>query len=745
MSLFTLFADRPVGDAEDQIWFVSPKDRTSPRPLREQLEQVAATIVAPLAPGASPSPSLTVAIHGACGSGKSSALNVLWDLALAKARALGEGAAGEAIAARLVRCSFVSPQWHKPDLDARTTLVAAMLVSLAGSEAKVVSSLIVPTGSISSEIKEASEPRDPQGRRLWASETLNKIAAAVAKQRDVDDLLRSWLDGNEGKEAQGGKEREPRVLAMLIDDLDRCELPFAYDVLNELQELGTLDNFFFVVAASPETVRRAVAARVPGREGDPQAIERELAKLVQHTVSVPPVDVDGMRALLEHLLVDKLAGGSADPVAAAIVESAPLLLLGLAEATPRALKRCLNFLVARLGEGAAERATAPELRVRIKRLLLEYTWPDFYRGWFEPMTSSGPARNLPPVMMLEETASRAALVDGTDRRITHELTYVCDAFPWLPWRDLPIALLRFLSAPPRLVTASSQAAPPRMTAPANTGAPAVASDDEPSRSPRGTRSLTKPFITFGGVRNAGGFESLGLRTNRTMDMAAPGKAPSGRGKAPSGRGKAPSEPPGAGKAPLSDPNEGVGPDPNEGVGPDPDDVLPPGGPADPSPVERVLDEAERDVAKLALPLARLDRAAHAIFALRDLGGEADVVAMSLARGLWPSLCAAPRDGAMLCPVMDAYVTLLEEHGLRGTAGAVLQSAYAAAGDQPHVRERYSLFLTGAGALQAARRVNAHEPVELHDLVSDDPEALRVVAAAAPLVQPLLRAVSAAST
>ena len=92
---------------------------------------------------------------------------------LAKARALGEGAAGEAIAARLVRCSFVAPQWHKPDLDARTTLVAAMLVSLAGSEAKVVSHLIVPTGSISAEIKEASEPRDPQGRRLWASETLN--------------------------------------------------------------------------------------------------------------------------------------------------------------------------------------------------------------------------------------------------------------------------------------------------------------------------------------------------------------------------------------------------------------------------------------------------------------------------------------------------------------------------------------------------------------------------------------------
>jgi len=698
MSSFTLFADRPVGDAEDQLWFASPKDRASPRPIRDQLDQVAATIVAPLAPGAKPSPSLTVAIHGASGSGKSSALQVLWDLALAKARALGEGAAGEAIAARLVRCSFVAPQWHKPDLDARTTLVAAMLVSLAGSEAKVVSHLIVPTGSISAEIKEASEPRDPQGRRLWASETLNKIAAAVAKQRDVSSLLRSWLRGDEGKEAPeskdgpGGDERAPRVLAMLIDDLDRCELPFVYDVLNELQELGDLDNFFFVVAASPETLRRAVVARAPGAAGDAPAAPRELAKLVQHAVSVPPIDVDGMRALLVHLLGDKLAAGGADPVAAAIVESASLLLLGLAEATPRALKRCLNFLVARLGERGAAPVTAPELRVRIKRLLLEYTWPEFYEGWFEPMTSSGPARNLAPVTMLEETASRAALVDGSDRRVLHELSYVCDAFPWLPWRDLPIALLRFLSASPRLVAASSQASPPPMAAPARTGALEVFLGDDAGVRLRGTRSTARSLTTFGGDAN----------------KAAPGAG--------------------------------------EGVEPDRDDALPPGAGSEPSsPADDILAEAESDVAGLAQPLARLDRAAHAIFALRDLAGDADFLAMSLARGLWPALCDAPRDGAMLRAVLDAYVGLLEERRLRGTACAVLQAAYGVAGQDPHVRERYGLFLTGAGALQAARRVTAHEPVDVRDLLVDDPEALRALDAAAPRVEPLLRAVAAAKT
>ncbi len=42
-------------------------------------------------------------------------------------------------------------------------------------------------------------------------------------------------------------------------------------------------------------------------------------------------------------------------------------------------------------------------------------------------------------------------------------------------------------------------------------------------------------------------------------------------------------------------------------------------------------------------------------------------------------------------------------------------------------------------------MTAHEPVDVRDLLVDDPEALRALDAAAPRVERLLRAVAAAKT
>lgn len=158
-----------------------------------------------------------------------------------------------------------------------------------------------------------------------------------------------------------------------------------------------------------------------------------------------------------------------------------------------------------------------------------------------------------------------------------------------------------------------------------------------------------------------------------------------------------------------------------------------------APQDLVIDEALRDVQRISDPIARVDRAAHAIFGLRDLGDDAEPAAICLARALWPSLIAAPRDGVMVCAVMDVYVALLQERGQRRTACGVLQQAYEVLGDNAHVRERYSLFLTGAGALQAARRVLSHQPVEVADLFADDAVAAPVIESGWSRVVQLVRA------
>ena len=453
MSAFTLFADRPVRDPEDQLWFASPKDRSQPKPIRRHLEQIAETLVAPLAPGAKPAASLTIAIHGAPGAGKSSALNVLWDLALAKARALAPGADGDAIAARLVRCSYLAPNWQSPELSARQTLVASMIVALAGGESEAVKKLLLATQGVAQDLGDASEPRDAQGRKMWASKMVGRIAVEVAKLRNVEDLLRDNLPDPSGK---------PRVLAMLIDDLDRCDPAFVYALLSELLERSDLDNFFFVLAASPGTLTRAVSEGAAAGAGfgpsdahrttpivsrGQVAINEELAKLVQHIVEVPRVDVDGMRALLGRLFEDKLTPGGADP----------------------------------------------------------------------------------------------------------------------------------------------------------------------------------------------------------------------------------------------------------------------------------------------------------IFALHDLGTDAEPAGICLARALWPSVLAGSDGGQMLCAVMDAYVEMLVNRGLRRTAYEVLHEAYAKLGHLPHIRERFHLFLASVGAAQAARRAVAQQPVDVGDLIMDDPKEVPTIEAAWPRVLPLVQATTGATS
>lgn len=469
-----LFDDRPVGSDADSLWGGHAagllRESHEAAPLREghpaggddvrvHLEHIADTFVAPLRSDHEAS-SITVAVHGAWGSGKSSALRILRDLALAKLRDAAPPAAGPSVGAaaastapagappappgasladRLVFCEYAAPVWQSLTIKPRTTLVARMLVSLAGGvERAVVEMFQTANAAGSSASGGASQPRDAEGRFAWSSATLPQIADVLARLQDFDALLCS-------------KIRDRRcVLVVLVDDLDHCEPSFVRELLDELQQLGSVPNLFFVLAADEATLRRAVGDGITGRTHTDVDTDHELAKLVQHTLSVPPLDESGTRRLLGHLFKER----GADPVAATLIENAALFFQGLPEQTPRAVKRCLNALGHRLFRELSKPGLTPiDRKRRLKEALLEHTWGDFYRTHFVPMQSST-GRDREPLLSLQGVLQRAEYGGGGERRVAHELTFLCDEFPSVRWRDLPVRLVRFLGTEPLLVDLS---------------------------------------------------------------------------------------------------------------------------------------------------------------------------------------------------------------------------------------------------------------------------------------------------
>lgn len=666
-----LFADRPVGSDADPLW--------EGHEIRAHLEHVADTFVAPLLNDRE-APSITVAVHGAWGSGKSSALRILRDVALAKVRALAPPAAGPpagaagapiasagappapapagaSLAERLVFCEYAAPVWQSAPIEPRTTLVARMLVSLAGGVERAVEEMFLTAKAAGSSAPGGtSQPPDAEGRFAWSSAALPQIAAVLSRLQDFDALL-------------CGKIRDGRrVLVVLVDDLDRCDPSFVRELLDELQQLGGVPNLFFVLAADEATLRRAV--RDEGTHGRPRTeldTDHELAKLVQHTVAVPPLDEGGAARLLHHLFPAR----DADPMASALVDNAELFFQGLPEQTPRAVKRCLNALGHRLrGELSKPGLTPIDRKRRIKEALLEHTWGDFYRACFVPMQSST-GRDREPLLSLQGVWQRAEYGGGGERRVAHELTFLRDEFPAVPWRDLPARLVRFLGTEPLLVGLSPSIAPAQH-----------AVEAQPPGQP------------------GGGFESDYTPQDDFL---------------------------------IVDPTAGEGPEIFASPGSRP--ITSPGD---------VLAVALVAVRAASVPRARLEGAAQAVLDLARFEPGSDGAAMTLARGLVPELARAPGDGALLAAVLDRYIALLRRCGLLRLACEVLHATYEVAGHVAYVRDAYASYLVGAGALEAARQVGANRKVVYREVLRDDPAGEKLFTANDESVRALLDAVLAAA-
>ncbi|GMV41356.1 MAG: hypothetical protein AMXMBFR64_30720 [Myxococcales bacterium] len=353
------FSDRPVGVDSDLLWI---EDGAS---TRDQVRDVAERITRPLLseePGnasRADSDSMTFAIHAEWGCGKSSLLRMIAETAR-------RSAGGNAH--RLVQCDYVASAYVGVDADVRSTLAMRALTSLAGSPRMALRLFETATvGSLE------ALPSDPSTAAVLVDQTLRRTSHELARVIDFPELLAKEIRG----EGQTGTPNSSRVLAILIDDLDRCSPALVSEILDITQQWGSVPNLFFVLALDHQALRQALLYRAQKDGGSTVDPDHALEKYVQHTITLPPLDTQRLRSYVTKLL----ATYGDDAVSHAISDNVQLLEKGLRIKTPRAVKRCLNTIRPDI-RSALDRSEPPEHV--IKRRVLQYSWRDFHDQLLTP-------------------------------------------------------------------------------------------------------------------------------------------------------------------------------------------------------------------------------------------------------------------------------------------------------------------------------------------------------------------------
>lgn len=350
------FSDRPVGLEKDDLWQNSI--------VRQQIEDIAQRMVAPLdeEERKGVSDAITFAVHGGWGSGKSSFLRMIKENAQ-------ELAAEQDKEGCVKFCDYVASSYINIDVDVRTTLAMQVLTVLAGSRAAAIELFGRVAGAVGP---------DPYQKGLQERKDLHELAEYLAQLVDFPDFLEQELVS--AKTCHTGEPGVPRVMVVLIDDLDRCPVELVSAILDATQQWGTVPNLFFILAIDQRVLIEAVKRRET-QEPDP---DYALEKYVQHIVTVPELDDVRLKNYVLSLLRDY-----DDEVSRAISENVVFLQTGLRIKTPRAVKRCLNTIRPDIQAALAARDKATEKtdlapQQIIKERVLQYSWREFYEKYFRP-------------------------------------------------------------------------------------------------------------------------------------------------------------------------------------------------------------------------------------------------------------------------------------------------------------------------------------------------------------------------
>ncbi len=395
------------------------------RDFKSRLEIVADHLAKPLITGEL-SPSMTFAIYGHWGSGKSTTLGIIEDLVRRRAAAAttesgpsagsedpaevgppdGAGEGGATPNRLFTSSYYVAPLWEEvpePRMSLTQVIVGDLL---PGSLAEVVRVLRGVLGD--SEASVTLEDEREMKETVELHYALRQLAPAPP-------LLEKWITEISRKlaapargEAVGGSGaggHQSHLHVVFIDDLDRCSQGFTAQLLAATTFWSRVENLFFVIAASEEHLLNSLKANLPlGARGAKEALE----KYVHLSVEVPPLlmSSDEVAGYLEKL-IDEIRPDQEDEqnklnelkvvikrsaeqyrgdkgcVLAPVLRPAPQQAARL---TPRAVKDRLNRLLAEF------RPQAAVSEDDLKRWMIVAFWPGFWWNYMDDVEGRIPER-----------------------------------------------------------------------------------------------------------------------------------------------------------------------------------------------------------------------------------------------------------------------------------------------------------------------------------------------------------------
>jgi formylglycine-generating enzyme required for sulfatase activity len=186
----------------------------------------------------------------------------------------------------------------------------------------------------------------------WASTYSLRADAVPERLRAMlTDDVRSVMRHIRGLRSATDRPSEslPGIVAIFIDDLDRCPKEHVNQVLKAVNLLVDMESCAFVLGADQERVAEAVQEAYRG--GRDQGVgddygSRFLSKIVQLHLTLPEAGIDEMNGFLESLLAGD-RDGKGSGLRQVLRDNQDLLEGGL-PANPREVKRFLNVAVMRL-------------------------------------------------------------------------------------------------------------------------------------------------------------------------------------------------------------------------------------------------------------------------------------------------------------------------------------------------------------------------------------------------------------